>query len=315
MRRRRATAIGAGLAALALIAGIAYFVWGSWTLADQKSSVLQLFLGVGTALGPVVLFVAKRLGNSPPAAAEPVVAGSQLEVSRAPLAASFDTAKADVLVHPPRSRVEGQLRLGVPGSRGCLLQFAAALVMIAGATLAVHAVRKDDRDCCLVGHPPSTVAATPSELPTIAGAATTAVNDVLAESVSDRARLNAAIDDVTRCTNLSESVTQLRSVVSDRDSQIDTVQKLDISDLPGGAEVRSRLLEVLNAVRDADAAYLTWAEPTVTAGCGKTNARTAAFQLGETASTKAGTAKAAFLAIWNPIATAEHLPTRSANEI
>lgn len=172
--------------------------------------------------------------------------------------------------------------------------------------------------------PPAAAATTPSAVTTPTGSASpTALADpraqarvvdaVLSESVASRRKLNVAIERVGDCENLSGAVADIRAVGVERQSQMDTVRNADLSAVSGGETLRAGLIEALRFAWEADQGFLTWAEPTLRGGCDATDE--AGYARGRSASDSAGTAKRAFLREWNPVARANGLKTRSANDI
>jgi hypothetical protein len=158
--------------------------------------------------------------------------------------------------------------------------------------------------------PPTTTATTPAGDPRTQAAA---IDAVLSESVASRRKLNQAIEQVGGCDDLAGAVADIRAVGAERQSQMETVRNADLSALSGGEGLRSGLVTALQYAWDADQGFLAWAEPTLTGGCGAAN--DAGYSRGRAASTSAGTAKRAFLARWNPVAQANGLRARSADDI
>jgi hypothetical protein len=140
-----------------------------------------------------------------------------------------------------------------------------------------------------------------------------ALDAVLSDSVRSRRKLNLAIQQVDNCAGLSAAVGDLRAVGDERRSQMDTVRNADLSALPAGETLRTSLISALQFAWEADQGFLQWAEPTLAGGCGA--ADDAGYARGRAASTSAGTAKRTFLAEWNPVARANGLSTRSADDI
>ncbi|WP_203835625.1 hypothetical protein [Winogradskya humida] len=137
-----------------------------------------------------------------------------------------------------------------------------------------------------------------------------AIDRLLGRSRVSRDKLNSAIDRVGRCTGLGGAVDDLQAVGRERRAQIAEVRGADLSALPDGELLRSRLVTALQFSLDADAAYVEWAEPTLAGTCANTAARKSAYARGRSASDQAGAAKQDFLAAWNPIATSLGVPAR-----
>ncbi|MEU4626576.1 hypothetical protein AB0G04_42165 [Actinoplanes sp. NPDC023801] len=140
-----------------------------------------------------------------------------------------------------------------------------------------------------------------------------AVDAVLSDSVASRRKLNQAIERVGDCAGLSGAVADIRAVGEERQSQMDTVRDADLSALPDGETLRAALIEALRFAWEADQGFLAWAQPTLSGGCDA--ADDSGYARGRSASNSAGTAKRAFLAQWNPVARANGLSARSADEI
>ena len=165
------------------------------------------------------------------------------------------------------------------------------------------------------GTPPVAATATAAVATGSAQKQATDLDKVLNASAQSRAKLNRAIAKVQGCTQLSQAVSDMRTVGDERTSQLKTVESAAVDQLPNGEKLRSTLRDALNYALQADQGYLAWAEPTPANGCGDTAARKAAFGRGQTASTKAGTAKESFLTLWNPVAADLDLRTRTRQEI
>ncbi|MFC4072593.1 hypothetical protein [Actinoplanes subglobosus] len=140
-----------------------------------------------------------------------------------------------------------------------------------------------------------------------------AFDAVLSQSVASRRKLNLAIEQVGQCDGLAAAVADIRAVGDERQSQMETVRNADVSALSGGEELRAGLLEALRYAWEADQGFLAWAEPTLSGGCGA--ADDSGYDRGRSASTSAGAAKRAFLTRWNPVAKANGLRARSADDI
>jgi hypothetical protein len=142
-----------------------------------------------------------------------------------------------------------------------------------------------------------------------------ALDEVLAASVTSRLKLNRAIQRIGSCTDVDEAVADMRDVGDERASQIQLVRQADLSALPDGEDLRSRLVDALTYALEADHAYLGWAEPAADGECGETTIRSQAYIMGGDASAQAGTAKRRFLELWNPVAADNGLSSRSAADI
>ncbi len=172
---------------------------------------------------------------------------------------------------------------------------------------------------------PTTDPATPTTDPTTTPAEPTVTADprqqagvidaVLARSGASRDKLNSAIERIGGCRDLAGALADMREVGDERNAQLTEVRAAELSAVPNGETIRSTLAAALQHSLDADVAYVQWAEPTVSAGCANNAARRSAYARGQAASGRAGTAKEAFLAQWNPVATGLGLPARTRQRI
>jgi hypothetical protein len=166
-----------------------------------------------------------------------------------------------------------------------------------------------------VDPPPATVDPTTVDTAAAGPDQARVVDALLDRSIRSRNKLNQAIQRVGRCTGLSGALSDMRSVGDERRAQLDEIGSADLSALPNGETLRSTWRTALQSSLDADEAYVAWAEPAVAHGCATTSSRNAAYSRGRSASTKAGAAKSAFLAEWNPVAATMGLPERSRDQI
>ncbi len=161
---------------------------------------------------------------------------------------------------------------------------------------------------------PAAPSPSPPASPPAAAAASqqaAAVNKLLGSSAAARTALQHAVSQAGSCTDLAGAVSQIQGVVSERSAEYNQAVALSTSALASGATLKSDLLTVLRDSLDADRDYLRWAQQQDSAGCtpaSPSGTFTAADQ-------QAGTAKTAFLRIWNPIAAKYGLPQKSAASI
>jgi hypothetical protein len=243
-----------------------------------------------------------------------------------PPATTADPASAPLYGEPPRSG-----RLPLP------LLVAAAVVLLVGATAAVFIYLRggtsgDPGDASGAGdrQPVVSQATTapgpafdsttdPTSQPIEPGASAqdqaAAIDTLLSQSVASRGKLNNAIDRVNRCTDLTGALSDMRDVGAERQTQLDAVRRADLSALPNGEQLRNTLSDALRHAYDADQAFVAWASPTISGGCGNTNGRQTSYERAQAASTKAQASKREFLALWNPIAGQWGLAHRTTKEI
>jgi hypothetical protein len=137
--------------------------------------------------------------------------------------------------------------------------------------------------------------------PVTASQQAAALKELLTSSAAARTALHNAVTQVGACTNLPGAVSQLQAVVNRRAEQYDRASTLSTAALPGGAQVKSKLLAALGSSLTADRDYLSWARQQLTGGCtptGQSSTYNAAFD----ASQRADAAKQAFVQVWNPVA-------------
>ncbi|WP_426507160.1 hypothetical protein ACPPVO_53590 [Dactylosporangium sp. McL0621] len=167
---------------------------------------------------------------------------------------------------------------------------------------------------------PTTTA--PGPTPTTAGptqpagdpkAQAAAVDALLDASISSRTKLNAAIDLVNNCTLFEKAIGDMRTVGTERQSQIDSVSRFDLSAIPEGEQVRSMLKEALGFSLAADRSFVPWGQARQSSGC--SGGGQADYEEAQRQSQNASDAKGRFLGVWNPVASRYGLRTRSSNDI
>jgi hypothetical protein len=211
-----------------------------------------------------------------------------------------------------------------PRGPGRLPMFAvAAAVLLIAVVAAVIMVNRSDRPAPTPNVLPP-AGPTPTAAPTAAPATTEApsirdqaigLDSLLDQSIASRHKLNAAIDLVNRCTTVSAALGDMRDVGTERQQQLDTLGSADLSALPQGEQLRGTLGDALRNALAADQGFVSWTAPTVSGGCANTAGRRAAYAQAQSASKRAQSAKKQFLAIWNPIASAQGLAQRSNTDI
>jgi len=195
------------------------------------------------------------------------------------------------------------------------LAVAVIVLSMAGVVVLVYLHGKGGGDTPVAAQPTAPKTTTAAAATGSAQTQAAVFDKVLDASAQSRAKLNRSIEKVQGCTQLSQAVKDMRTVGDERKSQLKTVEEAAVDQLPNGEKLRSTLRAALDFALQADEGYLAWAAPTPANGCGDNAARRAAFGRGQTASTKAGTAKSAFLTLWNPVAADLGLRTRSRQEI
>jgi hypothetical protein len=140
------------------------------------------------------------------------------------------------------------------------------------------------------------------------------VSNLLSSSEATRRSLEGAVAEVRNCSSLPGATSQIQAVASQRNAEYRRASALSMGALASGTVVKSDLLAALHASLDADRDYLTWARQQLRSGCkpaGQSGAYNAAF----TADEQAGSAKAAFVQVWNPVAGKYGEPQESPGDI
>jgi hypothetical protein len=132
--------------------------------------------------------------------------------------------------------------------------------------------------------------------------AATSVAAMLSQSVSDRAAIGSAANDVGGCgPNLNSDPKVFDDAVSSRKSLL-----ASLTTMPGRASLPPALISDLTqawqASIAADQAYAQWANDEITQGCVQNDTSDPGYQATVTPNTSATKYKAAFVAGWNPIA-------------
>jgi hypothetical protein len=144
-------------------------------------------------------------------------------------------------------------------------------------------------------------AASSPSAPATASQQAAALGTLLTSSAAARTALHNAVTQVGGCTHLPGAVSQLQAVVNRRAGQYDRASALSTDALPGGAQVKSKLLAALGSSLTADRDYLSWARQQLAGGCTPTS-QSSAYNAAFSASRRADAAKEAFVQMWNPVA-------------
>jgi serine/threonine protein kinase len=159
---------------------------------------------------------------------------------------------------------------------------------------------------------PSAVAS-PSA-PVTASQQAAALGALLTSSAAARTALHNAVTQVGGCTHLPGAVSQLQAVVNRRAGQYGRASALSTDALPGGAQVKSKLLTALGSSLTADRDYLSWARQQLSGGCTPTS-QSSAYNAAFSASRRADAAKEAFVQAWNPVAARYGIARESPRDI
>jgi serine/threonine protein kinase len=159
---------------------------------------------------------------------------------------------------------------------------------------------------------PSAAASPPA--PVTASQQAAALGALLTSSAAARTALHNAVTQVGACTDLPGAVSQLQAVVNRRAGQYDRASTLSTAALPGGTQVKSKLLAALGRSLTADRDYLSWARQQLTGGCTPTS-QSSTYNAAFNASQRADAVKQAFVEVWNPIAARYGIAQESPRDI
>jgi len=202
---------------------------------------------------------------------------------------------------------------------GAVAAVAAAVafgVALSGGSAPAHPAAATPTPTASSPHPslssPS-AAASPSA-PVTAPEQAAALGALLTSSAAARTALHNAVTQVGGCTHLPGAVSQLQAVVNRRAGQYDRASALSTGALPGGAQVKSKLLAALDSSLTADRDYLSWARQQLSGGCTATS-QSSAYNAAFSASRRADAAKEAFVQAWNPVAARYGIARESPRDI
>jgi serine/threonine protein kinase len=212
-------------------------------------------------------------------------------------------------------------------TRGAVLAAGAAIV-VAAAVVSGIALSGRSAPARPAASPPAPTVASPSASPSLSSPSATsspsgpvtalqqadALSALLTSSAAARTALHNAVTQVGACTNLSGAVGQLQAVANQRAGQYGRVSALPTAALPGGAQVKSKLLAALGSSLTADRDYLSWARQQLKDGCAPSSQSTA-YNAAFSASQRADAAKQAFVQVWNPVAARYGIAQNSPRDI
>jgi serine/threonine protein kinase len=278
------------------------------------------------------------------AAKEPPAAATNLPATEKPHAAATDPATAKgphaaATDRPAGSEPQAPATAGDPGrpdpepparrirARGPVLA-AGAAVVVAAAVVSGVTLSGRSAPARPAASTPAPAASSPSPSPSLTSPSTAssppgpvtasqqaaALNALLTSSAAARTALHNAVTRVGACTNLPGAVSQLQAVVNQRAGQYGRASALPVTALPGGTQVKSKLMAALGSSLTADRDYLSWARQQLTRGCAPTS-QSSAYNAAFTASQRADAAKQAFIQAWNPVAARYGIAGESPGDI
>jgi hypothetical protein len=190
-----------------------------------------------------------------------------------------------------------------------------AAVLAVPALLIVHAVHGLGGTSAAAAKPTSTTSAPSTTAVPNERAAASAVASLLGQSVTDRDTIVNAVGAVNQCTSgLSQAPKAFTDGATGR-------QKLlqQLAHLPGRSTLPAAMLRELTGAWQASATVDTdlgkWAQDEVSHGCHQNDHHDANFVASNTPDVQASNDKAAFVALWNPIAAKYGLTRYSTSQL
>jgi serine/threonine-protein kinase len=252
----------------------------------------------------------------PATAGQPVIASQPVTAGQAAAAGEPSTVgdPGGPGPEPSGRRIRG--RVLAAGAVAAVAAAVASGVALSGGSAPAHPAAATPTPTATSPSPslssPS-AAASPSA-PVTAPEQAAALGALLTSSAATRTALHNAVTQVGGCTHLPGAVGQLQAVVNRRAGQYDRASALSTSALPGGAQVKSKLLAALGSSLTADRDYLSWARQQLTGGCTPTS-QSSAYNAAFSASRRADAAKEAFVQVWNPVAARYGIARESPRDI
>ncbi|MGF1432583.1 hypothetical protein ACQRUO_39580, partial [Kitasatospora sp. LaBMicrA B282] len=147
-----------------------------------------------------------------------------------------------------------------------------------------------------------------------------ALDGLLARGESAKAPIGSAVAQVDSCpaaADITSAAQTFDSAAQQRDALLGELAKLNLADLPGGADAAATLKTAWQDSAGIDRSYAAWARTVATQGCGssKTAPTTADKQKADALNPQATQAKQDFVAKWNPIASTYNLTNRTWDRI
>ena len=190
-----------------------------------------------------------------------------------------------------------------------------AAVLVVPALLIVHAFHGLGGTSAAAAQPTSSTSAPSAAAAPSERAAATAVASLLGQSVTDRDTIVNAVGAVNQCTSgLSQAPKAFTDGATGR-------QKLlqQLAHLPGRSTLPAGMLRELTGAWQASATVDTdlgkWAQDEVSHGCHQNDHNDANFVASNTPDVQASNDKAAFVALWNPIAAKYGLTRYSTSQL
>jgi len=201
-----------------------------------------------------------------------------------------------------------------------LVTFLAAGTVTAAVMLIMHPLQRGPAPAPVSSAPPGAPAsspAAPASSPAQAAQeqAAQGLARLLAQSVTDRSSIVAAVDDVSQCgPNLHQDPRAFQAAVASRQTLLSRLASLpDRSALP--APMLAALTSAWQNSIKADRYYAQWAQDEMSGGCTSNNTSDPNAQAAAGPDAQATAGKKTFVSGWNPIATHYGLPTYQWNQL
>jgi hypothetical protein len=140
------------------------------------------------------------------------------------------------------------------------------------------------------------------------------LSQLLETASSNRQAVIAAVADISHCQALPQAQQTLNSAAQDRADLVTQLGQLQVSALPSGAELVNKLTAGWQASQQADSAYAAWAADSA-GPCQKKHHPKDGGPGAAAANSNATVAKREAAALWNKIASANNLPTKSPQQL
>jgi serine/threonine protein kinase len=211
------------------------------------------------------------------------------------------------------------------GSRpGWLLPLAVMGVLVLAAAIAITILATSDNSSTPTAHssptPTQRASPTTSASPSLSASgsnvqrqAASALDSLLADSSRNRANVVAAVASAGSCQDPAGAAATLTQAADDRAAELQRLQTLDLSALPGSNQLVSALTSALDHSQAADQSFAAWA--TASEGCSGSAPHDSNYAAASAASTAATTSKQQFVNLWNPIAQPFGLTIRQTSDI
>ena len=141
-----------------------------------------------------------------------------------------------------------------------------------------------------------------------------ALNALLDQTAPARQLVISALASIDNCTATSSTYTDLNQAITVRNSVLTQLASLQLSELPNSGKLRDALQSAESASLLADQHYLTWSQ-NASYGCSGQAIHDSEYAAASLAGQDAVTAKANFVALWNPVALSLHLPARTSLDL